>query len=282
MDYFTAAREAFFAGNLQAAMENIDLAIKEAPSNPDLHQFRSLVLFAQKDYRSAAAAAHVALTAGPGWNWETLKSLFPSADVYTAQLRELEETRNLNKEDAAIRFLLAYHYLMLGHQESAVQELTKVVELEPRDQMAAELLTKVTGQEVQPQETQQPAQPPQNNGGGLGALGFAGAEAPTVDVKQVKEEKPEVRLSGDFKASPAEGVEFRLSLKQDKTFVWSFKTPESESSFEGTYTIADNELTLVRKQDSDKLIGIVTPIEGGFNLKMKNADSQDPGLDFTK
>ena len=120
-NYFAEAREAFYAGDLKTAMEKIELAIKEMPSNSDLHQFRSLVLFSMKQYGQAAASAHVALTAGPGWNWDTLKSLYPSADIYTARLRALEETRDQNKQDPAIRFLLAYHYLMLNHIESAAK-----------------------------------------------------------------------------------------------------------------------------------------------------------------
>ena len=85
---------------------------------------------------------------------------------------------------------------------------------------------------------------------------------------------------GTFRAIPAEGVEFQLVLNTDKTFVWSFKSKEETSSFEGTYTISGNELTLVRKQDGDKLVGIMTASEKGFNFKMsrRRPARSRPGL----
>ncbi len=284
--YFAEAREAFYTGDLKTALDKIELAIKEMPSNPDLHQFRSLVLFSLKEFRQAAAAAHVALTAGPGWSWETLKSLYPTTDLYTAGLRELEQARDQNKQDPAIRFLLAYHYMMLNHAESAAKELTQVVALEPRDELAAKLLKSLTGQEVsteQPIEYQQPQAPAETNNAGFGALGNAGG----VSVEEVQQPKTEsapeqAQFVGEFQASPAEGVEFKLVLNADKTFVWTFKTKEETSSFEGTYTIAGNELTLVRQKDGDKLVGTLTAIDKGFNFKMSDGDPQDPGLDFTK
>ncbi|WP_339910336.1 tetratricopeptide repeat protein [Symmachiella dynata] len=286
-NYFAEAREAFYAGDLKTAMDKIELAIKEMPSNSDLHQFRSLVLFSMKQYGQAAASAHVALTAGPGWNWDTLKSLYPSADIYTARLRALEEARDQNKQDPAIRFLLAYHYLMLNHIESAAKELTQVVALEPRDELAAKMLGTITGQEV---ETQQPAEQPQTsvetNASGLGALSNAGNSGPasTEPVQQPQEAKlPEpAKIVGEFRASPAEGIEFKFVLNADKTFVWTFQSKDETSSFEGTYTVSGNELTLVRKKDGDKLIGIMTPTEKGFDFKIQGGDPQDPGLKFTK
>ncbi|TWU13255.1 hypothetical protein CA54_20880 [Symmachiella macrocystis] len=292
-NYFAEAREAFYAGDLKTAMEKIELAIKEMPSNSDLHQFRSLVLFSMKQYGQAAASAHVALTAGPGWNWDTLKNLYPSADIYTARLRDLEETRDQNKQDPAIRFLLAYHYLMLNHIESAAKELTQVVALEPRDELAAKMLGTITGQEVetqQPAQYQQPAEQPQTsvetNSTGLGALSNAGNAGPasTDPVQQPKEAKlPEqAKIVGEFRASPAEGVEFQFVLNADKTFVWTFKSKDETSSFEGTYTVSGNEMTLVRKKDGDKLVGIMTPTEKGFDFKIQGGDPKDPGLKFTK
>jgi len=292
-NYFAEAREAFYAGDLKTAMEKIELAIKEMPSNSDLHQFRSLVLFSMKQYGQAAASAHVALTAGPGWNWDTLKSLYPSADIYTARLRALEETRDQNKQDPAIRFLLAYHYLMLNHIESAAKELTQVVALEPRDELAAKMLGTITGQEVetqQPAQYQQPTEQPQTNvetnSSGLGALSNAGNAGPasTDPVQQPQEAKlPEqAKIVGEFRASPAEGIEFQFVLNADKTFVWTFQSKDETSSFEGTYTVSGNELTLVRKKDGDKLVGIMTPTEKGFDFKIQGGDPQDPGLKFTK
>ena len=46
---------------------------------------------------------------------------------------------NENPKDPAQRFLLAYHYAYLGYPQPAVAQLDKVVELEPRDEIAAQL-----------------------------------------------------------------------------------------------------------------------------------------------
>lgn len=298
MNYFAEARKAFYAGNMKVAMEQIDLAIKAMPKYSDVHQFRSLVLFVTKDYDQAAAAAHVALTAGPGWNWETVKALFPKAELYTSKLRELEEARNQNKQAPALRFLLAYHYLMLDHTEAAIEQLKVVVELEPRDQLSARLLSTISGESnqptqpvtpVQPQQTAQLPQAPASNGAGLGALGNSAIvsqpEAPQqVEVKKVNPVETKTKsekLVGQFKASPEAGVEFELVLNSDNTFKWTFKTEENTSSFAGTYTITDNELTLVRKSDGEKMSGIVTINKDGFNFKITGSDPQDPGLNFT-
>ena len=128
------------------------------PKNPDAHQLNSLILFALKQYSQSAAAAHTALTGGPGWNWLTLKSFYPSAAAYTDQLRFLENVARQNELDPGLRFLLAYHYLMMGHTEAGIEQLVRVVALEPRDELSARLLKSFTGQNV-PVPPQQPIVP---------------------------------------------------------------------------------------------------------------------------
>ena len=44
------------------------------------------------------------------------------------------------------RFLLAYHYLLAGHNDQAAAEFREVVRLEPQDQLSAQLLKGLTGQ----------------------------------------------------------------------------------------------------------------------------------------
>lgn len=287
--YFAAARKAFYAGDLKAAMKQIELAIKVSPRNPDLHQFRSLVLFSMKEYDQAASAAHVALTAGPGWNWKTLKSLYPKADIYTGLLRELEKVRSTNKKSPAIRFLLAYHYLMLDHVKSAVRELEIVVELEPRDQLSAKLLQNITGKKVQPEQPLQTSPPvpqtriiPRDNTPRVEAPEIAVEPTITAEVKETKVAPKVETPVGTFKASPADGVEFELVLNADKTFKWTFKSKANTSNFAGTYTIEGNKLTLVRRSDGDKMAGTVAFNQNGFNFKMKDGDPKDPGLNFTR
>jgi predicted TPR repeat methyltransferase len=67
-------------------------------------------------------------------------TIYRDVNVYTAQLRGLEQFTKANPADAASRFLLAYHYLVLDHRDAAVKTLRRVLELQPKDELAAHLL----------------------------------------------------------------------------------------------------------------------------------------------
>jgi len=157
-DNFGKGREAFFKGDLDSALPLIEQASKEMPGNPNVQQFRSLVLFAMKDYDKSAAAAYTALTIGPGWNWETLQNLFPSPEIYTSLLRALEEDMGKDQTITSKKFLLAYHYLMLGHKDAAGKQLAPVVKAEPRNDVAKQLL-KMIGEKPQAKEAVAPPTP---------------------------------------------------------------------------------------------------------------------------
>ena len=87
---FSAARDAFKAGDYQRALDLTDQVLKRLPTSPVVHEFRALCLFALKRYDEAAAVEYAVLSAGPGWNWSTLVGLYPDVDTYTNQLRALE------------------------------------------------------------------------------------------------------------------------------------------------------------------------------------------------
>jgi cytochrome c-type biogenesis protein CcmH/NrfG len=70
--------------------------------------------------------------------------LYPNVDVYTRQLRDLEEFRRQNPNDASAHFLLAYHYLTMGNKDTAVGMLEKVTQLQPDDKLSAALLKALT------------------------------------------------------------------------------------------------------------------------------------------
>ena len=72
------------------------------PRDSVVHEFRSLVLFALKKYPEAASAIYAVLSAGPGWDWTTMGSLYPSVGAYTPQLRALEEFVKANPKSVAI------------------------------------------------------------------------------------------------------------------------------------------------------------------------------------
>ncbi len=91
-------------------------------------------------YDEAAATLYAVLSVGPGWDWTTLISLYPGVDVYTTQLRALEDYCDTHSDAATARFVLAYHYLTEGHTDAAVSVLKQVVALKPNDTLSAKLL----------------------------------------------------------------------------------------------------------------------------------------------
>jgi len=139
--HFDAARSAFKQGDYDVALKRVDEAIGLLPSDATLHEFRGLVLFAQGEFQQAAATIYAVLAVGPGWSWETLVGLYADTSTYTEQLRALEGYVRANPTDAAAMFLLAYHYITMGHLTEAVTMLERVSKKLPDDQLTDQLLT---------------------------------------------------------------------------------------------------------------------------------------------
>jgi tetratricopeptide (TPR) repeat protein len=137
---FEQGRKAFQKGDYARAQEITEEALQALPGDATLHEFRALTLFARKKYRDAAATIYSVLGAGPGWNWETLISLYPGVKTYTQQLRALEKYQRENPRSAEAHFLLAYHYLTIGSKDAAIKQLEKTVKVNAKDQLSAQLL----------------------------------------------------------------------------------------------------------------------------------------------
>ena len=137
---FDAARNAFMQGDYKTALAQVDQAIAQVPNDTVLHEFRGLALFALGRYKEAAAADYAVLSAGPGWDWTTLSALYPDVEVYTAQLRALEQYAKSHPAASEARFLLAENYLTCGYTDAAAAQLKEVVRLNPKDQLSAQLL----------------------------------------------------------------------------------------------------------------------------------------------
>jgi tetratricopeptide (TPR) repeat protein len=156
-ELFDAAREAFKRGDYATAQADVEKAIEQLRSDAVLHEFRALTLFAQGRYSEAAATLYAVLAAGPGWDWATMSSLYPDVSVYTQQLRALEDYVRKHATAGDARFLLAYHYLVLGYKDEAVKQLTEVVRLTPNDKLSAELLKALTSENPAPAGASRPA-----------------------------------------------------------------------------------------------------------------------------
>lgn len=141
--HVVAARGAFEKQDYQTALQRMDEAVKLVPENLDARQFRSLILFAMPDYRRAAAEAYDAILLGPVWNWATLHTLYPDTKVYTQQYHRLQQAAASQPDSLEVHFLLAYHYLMLGHLKHGEAELLKVLEIQPDEPVTVQLLQAV-------------------------------------------------------------------------------------------------------------------------------------------
>jgi tetratricopeptide (TPR) repeat protein len=140
IDLLDKARAVFAKGDYPRAEKLIEKGIQKLPGDATLHEFRALTQFAQKNYKDAAATIYAVLSAGPGWNWETLKSCYDDEKTYQDQLRALEKHSRANPKSADEHFLLAYHYLVLDAKDAAIKQLEQVVQLLPKDELAPALL----------------------------------------------------------------------------------------------------------------------------------------------
>jgi tetratricopeptide (TPR) repeat protein len=104
MSLFDQSRTAFATGDYKQALELCNQTLKTMPNDAVVHEFRSLVLFALQKYRDSAAVAYAVLSAGPGWDWTTLSSLYGNVADYTTQLRALEAFVKKNPKSSDGRF----------------------------------------------------------------------------------------------------------------------------------------------------------------------------------
>jgi Tfp pilus assembly protein PilF len=251
---FDAARASFKAGLHESALEKTEQVLQTMPNDAAVHEFRALCLFALQRYDQAAEALYTVLSAGPGWDWTTMIGLYPNVDVYSAQLRALEEYRTANPNSAAARFVLGYHYLTEGFEESAVGQFNRVIELKPNDSLSRMIVANLTG-EARPEQAR-PA-------------------AAAVDVSS---------LIGTWNASPDADTTIVLTLQADGRFIWNVTQQGGARPLAGIYSFEGDVLTLVRDDDqNDAMVGRVTWKDASrFVFQALGGGADDPGLEFTK
>ncbi len=245
----------FSRGEYKAALAQTDRAIKLLPDDSVMHEFRALCLFATGDYQQAAAAVYAVVSVGPGWDWTTVSNLYPNIDVYSQQLAALENYTAQHPDAPGPQFLLGYHYLLGGHNDHAAAEFERVVQLQPKDQLAAQLLKGLTtrGDVPQPGPPAEPAKP---------------VEASSV--------------VGAWKSSRPDGSNFEMNLASDNKFSWKFSQQDKQQAMNGTYTLADNYLIL-KASDQNALVGQVElTASNQLKFKLAGGNPADPGLTFTR
>ena len=250
------ARQAFSQGDYSAALSSVDKAIAKQPDDLAAYEFRGLVCFANKQYKEAAAAIYTVLSAGPGWNWTTLSDFYSDIDVYTEQLRALEQYVKANPNASDARFVLAYQYLTAGHDAAAAEQLKEVTRLNPKDGLAAQLAA---------------------------ALTPADGTKPSAESAPVKSGKPvdAAGLVGDWKLQRPDGSSISLKLTGDSKYTWQFTRQGKTQTHQGVYALDDDVLTL-KEGNEPAMVGDVALVGKSLSFKLANDNPIDPGLMFSK
>lgn len=144
----TEGLDSFRIADYAKAIKYWDDAIQQDASDPVLHELLALGFYATGEYQTAAAVLNALLAASPGMDWTTLSGLYGDIDLYTQQLRRLENHIEQQPDDAAAMFVLAYHYLVTGAHEEAADLLEAVVRLQPEDQVARDILQGLTSPQL--------------------------------------------------------------------------------------------------------------------------------------
>jgi tetratricopeptide (TPR) repeat protein len=287
---FSAARDAFKAGDFQRALDLTDQVIKDSPNVPAVHEFRALCLFALKRFDEAAAIDYAVLSTGPGWNWSTLVSLYPDVETYTNQLRALEASVRSNANSPATQFLLGYHYLVQGHQQAAASEFDKVVKLQPTDQLSASFVKALKKVSERPA-----AQPGQVNVAAAGqpagtaastalpaTTGTSSAQPPAEQPAEPDAPPPPpASLVGTWKSQPSPDLAIALTLQADGQFAWEVDSKGQKQTLTGQAGFKDNTLALLQ-EDGPPLVGKIAEQGGTKFTFTPSGDQKAPGITFTK
>ena len=276
---FDQARAAFRTGNYGQALVQVDQALVKLPQDANLHEFRALTLFAEGRYDEAATVLYAVLSAGPGWNWPTLIGMYADPNVYTQQVRALEAYRNGHLDQAAPRFVLAYHYLAQGHEDAAMSELKSVVRNQPSDQLSAALLTQLEKKNGLAPTVVVPAAGAAPTGAQAAADALkAGGDAPNAaSTKQFP-------ILGTWQAQPNPDTTITLEVKEGGSFTWGVAQKGKPRTISGSSTLGQTGvLTLAGQGEAGLMVGqVVWTDESHFNFKAVGGAADDQGLNFSK
>lgn len=256
---FDEALEAFQGGQYPRANQLLKEAIRLNGGDPVIHEVYALSLFAVGDYDAAAATLNALLASAPGMDWTSVSSLYGDVGDYTTQLRRLEDYCEQKPGNASSEFVLAYHYLVLGEKEAAIQSLQIVVENQPKDLTAKRMLEALS--------------PPKT----------AKSEAPQTkeEVATQKQELPQVDLVGNWRATKGESV-IELTITEDSNFTWIASSSGTQNAkLEGTITTAPDGIVL-ETTSNGTLAGKVQPGENGTWTFYPPAASSEDGLLFQR
>jgi len=133
----------FKSGDYAGAETSWRHAVVDNPQNPVLGLMLGQALLATGKYDEAAGVTQTAMSQLPKDKWNVVvansRELYGNYQDYTAHIRALESAARTKPNDPAIRFLMGYHYAYLGYPQQAIDQLDKVLSVNPNDTVAKQL-----------------------------------------------------------------------------------------------------------------------------------------------
>ena len=256
----------FKTGDYSGALAGFDQAVKVSPKDSVIHEVRALALFALGRYPEAAATLNAVLVAAPGMDWTTISNVYGSVDAYTAHLRKLEDFCRANPDSASGHFVLAYHYLVGGHADTAAEALKVVVSKQPGDLVARRLLEAIT-----------PPEEPKAEAGPDSAA--AAAAAGTSSATQAG---PETDLVGTWKAISGKDSVV-LTITEDSHFIWK-AVPSGRPPVEltGEIETARDAISLNTEKSGSMVGNVKSRGPDAFDFSLAGAPKEAKPLEFQR
>lgn len=262
---FDEGLASFKAGKYDEAVSKLNSALALIPTDPVVHELRSLALFAVGDYSSAAAGLNSLLAAAPGMDWTTMSGLYGNIDDYTSQLRKLESYTTARPTDAAAHFVLAYHYLVMDAKDEAIAALRVVIANQPKDATAKRMLDALV-----------PDAKPQVGGAQASAANRA------LPTSNVDGSSSTTDLVGTWRAQAGDS-QIELTISENSTFTWTVTRENVPTAQLSGNISGDAESIELVTAEQGTMGGTVTsngPDAWVFSLE--GAPKSEPGLHFAR
>jgi hypothetical protein len=211
------------------------------------------------NYPEAAAGLNSLLAAAPGMDWTTMSGLYGNTDDYTSQFRRLEQFCQSNPNDASSHFVLAYHYLVTGSKDGAIDALRVVVKNQPKDATAKRMLDAMVP-----------------------------AEAPSAPVSRAAStapqnaDAPETDLVGLWTAAAGD-TKIELTITEDSMFTWKTASAGKESaSLEGNLIASSDGIELQTAEQGSMAGTVESRGSDAWLFRIEGAPASDPGLAFAR
>ena len=260
---FSAARDSFKAGDYQRALDLADQVLKQTPNVAVVHEFRALALFALKRYDEAAAVDYAVLSAGPGLE-------LVDARRTLSRRRHLHQpapgpggVRRGQPNSSSARFLLAYHYMVEGHNDAgrgAVREGDPAPAHGPALGVVRQGAAEVLG--AGRPGCRSPAQARRIDSGRTGPGSGSGPAGRAPAPRAARRHSPHPAAAsgqhgGNLEGTAGAGRRDRTDAQGGRCFVWDVDTKGQKQTLEGQAGFQDNTLILQQAQ-GPPLVGNVT------------------------